>query len=220
MPQAIAETLFDIAYLVLVITAGVRMWRGGRGGSLVRRFGVMAALLGAGDAFHLLPRVYALWSGGVDAHAAALGVGKLVTSITMTVFYVILYYIWRERYHIKGEKHWTAAMWALAALRGALCLLPQNRWLDPRPPLAFGILRNLPFAAIGVLIIVLFAREIKKSGDPAFRWMPLAVALSFAFYLPVVLWAERVPAIGMLMIPKTLCYVWIVGMGWKLYKQA
>ena len=31
-----------------------------------------------------------------DANAAALGFGKFVTSITMTVFYLLLYYIWRD----------------------------------------------------------------------------------------------------------------------------
>jgi hypothetical protein len=43
--------------------------------------------------------------------------------------------------------------------------------------------------------------------------MWLAVALSFAFYIPVVLFADAVPAIGMLMIPKTCAYLWIVWMG-------
>ena len=49
--------------------------------------------------------------------------------------------------------------------------------------------------------------------------MPLAVALSFGFYLPVVLFSGVAPAVGMLMIPKTMAYVWIVSMGWKLYRQ-
>ena len=67
----------------------------------------MAALLGAGDAFHLLPRSYALWTTGLEANAPALGFGKFVTSITMTIFYVILYYIWRERYQIRGKTELT-----------------------------------------------------------------------------------------------------------------
>lgn len=49
--------------------------------------------------------------------------------------------------------------------------------------------------------------------------MPLAVALSFGFYLPVVLFSGVAPAVGMLMIPKTMAYVWIVWMCWKLYVQ-
>ena len=179
----------------------------------------MAALLGAGDAFHLLPRCYALWTTGLEAHAAALGVGKFITSITMTVFYLLLYFVWRERYQVKERRELTWVMAGLCALRVALCLLPQNRWLSANPPLAFGILRNIPFAAMGVIIIILFAQEGKKAADPVFRFMPLAVTLSFAFYLPVVLLSGTYPPVGMLMIPKTLAYVWVVWMCWQLYRR-
>ena len=73
--------------------------------------------------------------------------------------------------------------------------------------------------AFGVLIIVLFAQETRRTGDRVFRFMPLAVGLSFGFYLPVVLFSGVVPAVGMLMIPKTMAYVWIVLMCRKLYIQ-
>lgn len=42
--------------------------------------------------------------------------------------------------------------------------------------------------------------------------------LSFGFYIPVVLWADTVPVIGMLMIPKTCAYVWTVVIGWRAMK--
>ena len=50
--------------------------------------------------------------------------------------------------------------------------------------------------------------------------MPLAVALSFGFYLPVVLFSGIVPIVGVLMIPKTMAYVWIIFMGWQLYRES
>lgn len=187
---------------------------------LVKKFGLMAVLLGAGDSFHLVPRSYALWTTGLEANAAALGIGKLITSVTMTIFYLILFYIWRERYKIKDGKKLTATMWTLAVLRVALCMLPQNQWLAYRQPLLFGVLRNIPFAIIGVIIIVIFAREAKKAEDAIFRSMPLAVALSFGFYLPVVLFSGIVPIVGVLMIPKTMAYVWIIFMGWQLYRES
>ena len=111
-------------------------------------------------------------------------------------------------------------MWLLSALRIGLCLLPQNQWLTYRQPLLFGILRNIPFAIMGVIIIVIFHREIKRTEDKVFRYMPLAVILSFGFYLPVVLFSGIIPVIGILMIPKTLAYVWIVLMGWRLYRTS
>lgn len=219
MPQAIAETVFDILYLGFALYAGLTMLLKGNT-PLIKKAGLMAALLGAGDAFHLLPRCYALWTTGLEANAAALGIGKLITSITMTVFYLILYYIWRDHYRITGRKNLTKAMWELSVLRTALCLLPQNQWLSYRQPLLFGVLRNIPFAIMGIIIIVIFAQENRQKKELAFRSMPLAVALSFGFYLPVVLFSGIAPAVGILMIPKTLAYVWIVFMSWKLYRQS
>lgn len=64
----------------------------------------MAIILGFGDSFHLLPRIYALLTTGLENHASSLGFGKLVTSITMTVFYLILYKIWKIRFDVKNSK--------------------------------------------------------------------------------------------------------------------
>ena len=219
MPQAIAETAFDILYLGFALTAGLTMLLKGNT-PLIKKAGLMAALLGAGDAFHLVPRCYALWTTGLEANAAALGIGKLITSITMTVFYLILYAIWRDRYQITGRSNLTRTMWGLSVLRIALCLLPQNQWLSYRQPLLFGIIRNIPFAIMGIIIIVIFVRENNRTKESVFRVMPLAVTLSFGFYLPVVLFSGTAPAVGMLMIPKTLAYVWIVFMNWQLYRQS
>lgn len=219
MPQAIAETVFDVLYLGFAIIAGLTMLMRGKS-PLVRKAGFMAVLLGAGDSFHLIPRAYALWTTGLEAHAAALGIGKFITSITMTVFYLILYYIWRERYQVKGRKGLTGTMWGLSFIRIALCLLPQNQWLAYRQPLVYGVLRNAPLAIMGIIVIVIFAQEAKKADDKIFRFMPHAVALSFGFYLPVVLFSGMLPAVGILMIPKTLAYVWMILMGWKLYKTS
>ena len=102
MMQAIMETLFDIVYLTTVVTLGVLMIKRSGGNRQYLLFGVMAVTLGAGDAFHLVPRALALCTTGLESYTAALGVGKLITSVTMTAFYVLLYYVWRERYQVKG----------------------------------------------------------------------------------------------------------------------
>ncbi len=219
MAQALAESIFDALYLTFAIIIGIYLIQKGEKGSLIQKFGIMAIVLGAGDAFHLVPRAVSLWTTGLEANAAALGIGKLITSITMTIFYLILYYIWRERYHITGKQGLSITMWGLSAARVALCAFPQNQWLSFDQPLLWGILRNIPFAIMGVLLIVLFAQEAKRANDRVFRFMWLAITLSFLFYIPVVLFADQFPMIGMLMIPKTLAYVWVVVMGLQLYRQ-
>lgn len=217
--QAIFETLFDIVYLVGVITLGVLMIRSSKGRRQVLLYGIMAVTLGCGDAFHLVPRAIALCTTGLESYTAALGIGKLITSITMTAFYVLLYFVWRERYGMTGRQSLTGAVLALAAVRVFLCLLPQNQWTSANPPLSWGVLRNIPFAALGLIVIVLFYRSARDTNDTPFRWLWLTIVLSFAFYIPVVLWSSAVPLVGMLMIPKTCAYVWTVLIGWHAMKQ-
>lgn len=213
--QAIFETLFDIVYLVSVITLGVLMIRGSQGRRQYFLYGMMAVVLGCGDAFHLVPRAIALCTTGLENYTAALGVGKLITSITMTLFYVLLYYVWRLRYQVNDKKELTMIVWILAFLRIVLCLMPQNAWMSAEAPLSWGIYRNIPFTILGVLIVVLFYRSAKAEQDKPFRFLWLAVVISFACYIPVVLFADTVPPVGMLMIPKTCAYVWVVLIGYK-----
>lgn len=123
------------------------------------------------------------------------------------------------RYHVRGRSTLTAVVYLLAGLRILLCLMPQNQWFSASAPLSWGIYRNIPFALLGILIIVLFFRSAKAQRDSAFRWMWLTIVLSFAFYIPVVLWADIYPMIGMLMIPKTCAYVWTVVIGYRAMKQ-
>lgn len=98
--QAIVETLFDTCYLIGVVVLGIIMIVKSQGKKQYRLFGIMAVVLGLGDAFHLIPRAVALCTTGLENYTFALGTGKFITSITMTVFYIILYYIWRIRYQI------------------------------------------------------------------------------------------------------------------------
>jgi len=127
--QAIVETLFDTVYLISVITIGILMIRKSKGNRQFTMFGVMAVLLGSGDAFHLVPRALALCTTGLENFTVQLGLGKWITSVTQTI------------------------------------------------------------------------------------------VLSFAFYIPVVLWADVIPIIGMLMIPKTCAYVWTVVIGYNAMKK-
>lgn len=217
--QAIIETLFDIVYLISVITIGILMIRGSKGERQFWLFGWMAVVLGAGDSFHLVPRALALCTTGLQNYTVPLGLGKWITSVTMTIFYVLLYYVWRQRYQIKGQGILTVAVYGLAGVRIALCMMPQNQWLLDEAPVSWGIYRNVPFALLGLLVVVLFYRSAKRCGDRAFRFMWLTIVLSFGFYIPVVLWADVIPLIGMLMIPKTCAYVWTVLIGYSAMRK-
>ena len=229
----IVEMVFDAAYLVTVITLGIILLLRAKT-PVVFLFGAMATELGLGDAFHLVPRILTAATGDRPRFLKMLSRGKMITSITMTVFYVLLWHAGLLLFSLNIPV-WTAAVYVLAVIRIILCLAPGNDWAQESESLKGSILRNIPFFLMGVMVIVLFAMQaaamqaaggpaavrqaavMQTAGGPAaVRFMWLAVLLSFAFYLPVVLWSRKVPKLGMLMLPKTCAYVWIVAMGFGL----
>ena len=213
------ETIFDIGYLGAVIILGALMIKNCRGDRQFYLFGIMGVILGVGDAFHLVPRILALHAGDMESYAAALGIGKMISSITTAGYYTLLYMVWRIRYHITDKNELTIVVYAMLALRVVLCLLPFNQWTSLDAPLSWGIYRNIPFVILGVILMVILYQSAKKENDTAFQWMWLTVVISFVCYIPVVLFAETIPAVGMLMLPKACAYVWAVAMGYRAMKQ-
>lgn len=199
------ESVFDVLYLLFAVSSGFLILR--KAGNRTEKFmGLAALILGCGDAFHLIPRVLNYF---VEADfTAALGVGKLITSISMTVFYLLLYYIWLGHYRMREKKSVTVLLWMLLALRLFLCLLPQNGWTENSTNLVWGIIRNIPFILLGAVICGIFFQ--KRRSDRVFRFFWLYILLSFLFYIPVAVGAGMVPMLGMLMLPKTICYICMI----------
>lgn len=203
------EIVFNSLYLLTVLVLGTAYIITAH--STVRLlWGIMALTLGFGDAFHLIPRIRVAISGDKERFQAALGWGKLLTSITMTVFYVLLWQIGLIAFSAQMPR-FTVLIYLLAFTRIALCLFPQNQWPAKNPSVAWGIYRNIPFTVLGGMVMWLFAQN--SAALPQLQWTWLAILLSFGFYIPVVLWAHKNPKLGMLMLPKTCAYVWIVCMG-------
>lgn len=153
------ESTFDILYLLFAIIIGCIILKRAEG-KTEKCMGIAALVLGCGDAFHLVPRVLNYFT-DTDM-TAPLGIGKLVTSITMTVFYVLLYYIWIGHYDEKENRSMTIAIWCLAAVRVILCLFPQNGWLLNSSDMTWGIIRNAPFVILGAIICFLYFKNRGK----------------------------------------------------------
>lgn len=204
------ESTFDILYLLIAIIGGALLLKKARNRT-ERLMGWAVLILGCGDAFHLVPRVLNYF---IDADfTVALGLGKLVTSLTMTVFYVFMYRIYLGYYGKTENQRVTRTVYSLAAMRVLLCLFPQNGWLQNASSVLWGVLRNLPFAALGALIVALYYGA--RGEARRFRHVWLYVTLSFLFYMPVAVAAGLVPILGMLMLPKTVCYILLIAVFWQ-----
>ncbi len=200
------ESAFDLLYLLFAVISGWVILKNAQNRK-EKLMGATALILGCGDAFHLIPRVLNYF---INADfTAALGIGKLITSVTMTVFYVLLYYIWLEDHKQEGQSpEMTSAIWGSAGIRIVLCLFPQNGWLENSSDMTWGIIRNIPFVILGALVCRLYFQT--RNSSLLFRPVWIYILLSFLFYIPVAVFAGVVPILGMLMLPKTACYILLI----------
>ena len=129
-----------------------------QGKTLFILYGILTLTLCGGDAFHLVPRIIRAVRGSNDKIKRQLGIGLQVSSITMTVFYILLMYIWK-----------------------------------------------FTFPELEIPVIL-----------EAVIWISAAIIISFGCYLPVTLLSKSRPRVGLLMIPKTCAYMWVIVMGLQL----
>ena len=208
------EVIFDLLYLFTVFFLGVILVQKRSENVLFLVFGLMALTLGFGDMFHLIPRVIGHLTTGLDDYTYYLGLGKAITSYTMVIFYVLVLYAYEIRFNNKNNlTRVIISVFLIAKI--ILSMLPQNEWLTSTATLEFQIIRNIPFVLMGVYLVTLFFITAKKQNDITFKKIAIGISLSFLFYIPVVLFAQSIPAIGALMMPKTLAYVYVIYVAYK-----
>ena len=217
IPKAI-ETIFSMVYLGFLIICIWKFFGLVKTSKVFLLFGCLATILAFGDSFHLIPRIINnLKTKGIKYKEFWFGLGTQISSITMTWFYLLLYITYKKLFpeNLMGLG-FDLAIYITVGLRIIICLLPQNNWYtESNKNTKISVIRNLIFLVTGILEIILFARIGNKFGYGLWK-MAIAIGISFACYLPVSLGAKKYPKLGILMIPKTLCYMWMLYMGLDL----
>lgn len=215
MPD-VMEAIFDTAYLLFDLIAGFVFLAQAQGRTLFVLYGILTLTLCGGDAFHLVPRIIRAFRGSSDKIKRQLGIGLQVSSITMTVFYIILLFIWKFTFpELTAPVAVEAMIWISAVIRIVVCFLPQNNWCSDEGNPKLSILRNAVFAVTGIGVIILYAISGNANGYHMTR-MVAAILISFGCYLPVTILSKTKPKVGLLMIPKTCAYMWVIVMGLQL----
>lgn len=211
MPEVIRtwfEIGFSLSYLVAIwVLVFLMLRRRGAVEPVNRRLTelitLMFGLLAFGDTGHVGFQVVDALSGG---QTSLTGMGRLSTAITLTFFYALMLVVWQERF--KKPYGWFGYLLFGAGLaRLGIMALPGNDWVAAVPPQPMSTYRNLPLVVQGLGVAYLFLRDAQATGDRLFTTIGLLILASYAFYLPVILFVQQIPALGMLMVPKTLVYV-------------
>ncbi len=179
-------------------------------------------LLSFGDSGHVGFRVLAYIMGNLGASFSfqgmefgLLGTGTLATAVTVTLFYVMVLVIWRFRFN-KNYGPFEYLILGAALVRLIMLAMPANQWNSLVPPQPWATIRNIPLLIQGLGTAYLFMRDGRENNDHNFWWMGIMILVSYACYLPVILFVQQAPIIGMLMIPKTVAYL---VMGFLAYNE-
>ena len=212
------EIGFNILYLITICIMLILMLRAqpnvpAKDKPVTKLFIWAFGLLALGDTGHVGFRVWAYALGDLSSTISVfnrelglVGLGALATAYTVTIFYMLVLMIWQRRYN-KPYGWFGALLWAAAVFRLVIMLFPANEWNNTVPPQTWSLIRNVPLIIQGLGVAFLILRDSIKAHDKPFTWVGVMILVSYAFYLPVILLVQRMPLIGMLMIPKTLAYV-------------
>ena len=204
--MSIFESIFSIGYLIFAFVTAYFFFISNN-----YLCGILVLILGIGDSFHLIPRTIRNIKGNIKDIEWWLGLGLKTSSITMTIFYIILYYIWYILYDLEISIIIPILIWITSLFRIIVCLFPQNNWYQKEGNQKWSLIRNIPFVIMGLLLIILFI--VSKNYQ-----ISIAITISFLCYIPVTLFAKKKPIVGMLMIPKTIAYIWMICILFNLSK--
>jgi len=219
------EIIFDISYLVTVCALVIAMLRRqanvpAQQQPITRLFIWAFGLLTLGDLGHVGFRVVAYALGDLEARinlfgleAGLVGLGALSTATTVTFFYALVLVIWHKR--VEKPYGWFGLLlFAAGAVRLVIMAFPQNQWNRTVPIWGWSMARNLPLMLQGLGVAYLILRDAAALKDRTFTKIGWMIIASYTFYLPVILFIQRAPMLGMLMIPKTMAYVAIAWIGY------
>ena len=216
--RMLVEISFNVIYLLVIWGLVIAMTvNRDRVAPENRRVAILACwaffLLALGDTGHVGFRVWAYAQGSLettisllDREVGLVGLGALATAITVTGFYVLVLEMWRARF--EKPYSWFGTLLLLAALVRLLLMVPAaNQWSNVVPPQPWSTIRNFPLMLLGLGAAYLILRDARAAGDRIFTWIGWSIVVSYAMYIPVILFVQQAPMIGMLMIPKTVAYV-------------
>lgn len=215
----IMEISFNIVYLIVIYCFVFFMflkYNNTKEKKITKRYILAFFLLALGDTGHVGFRVVAFLNCGLDSNSLLVGAGALSTAITVTIFYLLLLDIWRIAF-AKAKDSIYYGLIIIGVIRFIIIAFPQNDWGRVVPIFEWSILRNIPLTIIGLTVAYFMIRDGLSNQDYRYRNIGVCIIVSYVFYIPVILFVQVIPIVGMLMIPKTIAYLVMAWYAVKYY---
>ncbi|WFA08466.1 hypothetical protein [Tissierella sp. Yu-01] len=213
--QKIIEPIIHILYLTYIFLMGSYFLRNALGNKLYKGFGYLAVTLGLADLCYLIPRMYALLTTGIEDNLKFIGWGRILNSIIITFLFIILYEITNKRYSRKDNVPLNKTFYFLTIMRIVLCLMPPNNWFEMIPNSIFALIRFIPLALMGVLLLLIIFIHSKMHRDVHFQIILLGVFLLLPTIEPLIYFKDSSTFIIALTILRTVTLNIIILLGFK-----
>ncbi len=219
----IMEVSFDILYLIIIWAMVAIMFNRRKDNPTPESSLWLAGffLLAFGDTGHVGFRVAAYALGDISSAISIgssdfilVGIGAALTAYTITILYMLMMHGWALRNSEKKGIAYKLVM-LLGIARLIIMLFPGNAWNSMATPYSWSLLRNAPLTIMGIIIAVSFLKSGKARSDKFQKRLAWCIFISFGFYLPVILFVRFIPLLGMLMMPKTVAYLFMAGYALK-----
>jgi len=186
-------------------------------------------LLALGDMFHLGFRINNYFAGlsvGNSFYMITLGLGYIISGLTMTYFYIAIFHAWvllySETYSTPNKvKIFTTILYIAFIFRVILTLLPYNHWFEGDGTVDFGfnfrLISSIPIYIIGIISVGLLFKdsrsELRENTGIDYQlnrgnfYASIWYIVSFVTYSITIFFVAILPLTGLFMIPKTIAYI-------------
>ena len=167
-----------------ILIMGGYLIRNSVGNGVYKAFGSFALTLALADGIYLLPRMYALLTTGIEENLNIIGWGRMGHAILVTILFLMFYDIYTSRYSKNKNQKLNKTLFTLGIIRIIISILPGNGYfvLDPSP--FFALLRFIPLAIMGFLLIIAIYYHSKKYKDRNFKIIMVAAVIALVFTEP------------------------------------
>lgn len=201
-----------------ILIMGGYLIRNSVGNGVYKAFGSFALTLALADGIYLLPRMYALLTTGIEENLNIIGWGRMGHAILVTILFLMFYDIYTSRYSKNKNQKLNKTLFTLGIIRIIISILPGNGYfvLDPSP--FFALLRFIPLAIMGFLLIIAIYYHSKKYKDRNFKIIMVAAVIALVFTEPRMYGIEGA-AVLVQTVFRSISLVAIVAIGYKELKD-
>lgn len=213
--QKIIEPIGFLIYLIIVLYMGIYMYRNHKANKVHMGFASLALTLALVDATLMLPRIYAIWTDGIEEHLKLVGIGRIGQALILCLFYAMINDLYKTRFELKKKLPIDKLFYFLLIFRVVTVFFPQNKWFDLVVNKEFLMIRTVPIIVFALLMAVVIGIHSLKRNDLGFLAFGVFMLLGSIFIEPSLLSGESVTRLYVFTAFRGLFFVLMLFVGFS-----